>query len=474
MQAKCNSKQLHFQGLGEKKVVAAFDGGTISSDAGALLLREIEAANRFIERFSECFVDERDPRYIEHSLKELIAQRAVGLCVGYEDINDHDELRRDPLLATVCGKLDPLGQNRKQARDRGKALAGKSTLNRLETYGAGSLENQGYKKIYYSEQAIDAFFVEAFLDSYRRPPREITLDLDASDDPLHGHQQGRFFHGYYDCYCYLPLYIFCGDHLLCSKLKTANLDPGNEALPDVQRVVGQIRRRWPKVRITLRGDSGFCREELMSWSEFNNVFYIFGLARNTRLRKRISKELNKARKRYFQTHEEQRIYKDFTYRTLNSWSHRRRVIGKAEYLAKGENPRFVVSNLPRELIAAAELYETHFCARGDTENRIKEQQLYLFADRTSSSTLRANQLRLYFSSLAYVLLSELRRRVLPGTEFAQAQCHTIRLKLLKIGAQVRVSVRRIYVSLASGYPYQEAFYRIMANLKQAYPLLCYS
>jgi hypothetical protein len=474
MQTKCNSKQLHFQGLGEKKVVAAFDGGTISSDAGALLLREIEVANRFIERFSECFVDERDPRYIEHSLQELIAQRAVGLCLGYEDINDHDELRRDPLLATVCGKLNPLGQNRKQARDRGKALAGKSTLNRLETYGAGSRENQGYKKIHYSEQAIDAFFVEAFLDSYRKPPREITLDVDASNDPLHGHQQGRFFHGYYDCYCYLPLYIFCGDHLLCAKLKTANLDPGNEALPDVKRVVEQIRRRWPKVRIVLRGDSGFCREELMSWSELNNVFYLFGLARNTRLRKRISKELHKARKRYVQTQEAQRIYKDFSYRTLHSWSRRRRVIGKAEYLAKGENPRFVVTSLPRELIAAEELYETHFCARGDTENRIKEQQLYLFADRTSSATLRANQLRLYFSSLAYVLLSELRRRVLPETEFAQAQCHTIRLKLLKIGAQVRVSVRRIYVSLASGYPYQEAFYRIMANLKQAYPLLCYS
>ena len=472
MQTECNSKQLHFQGLGEKKVVAAFDGGTITTDAGALLLREVDLANRFIERFSQCFVDTRDPRYIEHTVKEMIAQRTVGLCLGYEDTNDHDELRRDPLLATVCGKLDPSGQNRRHERDRGKALAGKSTLNRLETYGAGTLENLRYKKIYYSPEALDAFFVDTFLNSTRRPPKQIVLDVDATDDPLHGHQQGRFFHGYYDCYCYLPLYIFCGDHLLTAKLKTANLDPGTEALPDIQQVVAQIRRRWPRVKIILRADSGFCREDLMGWCEQVGIFYVFGLARNARLLKRLAKELKKARKRYFQRYEAQRIFKDFSYRTLGSWSCRRRAIGKAEYLAKGENPRFVVTNIPRDLLEAAKLYETHYCARGDMENCIKEQQLYLFSDRTSSATMQANQLRLYFSSLAYVLLSELRRRALHGTSLSQAQCHTIRLKLLKIGALVRVSVRRIYVSLSSGYPYQRTFFKIMANLKQAYPQLC--
>jgi hypothetical protein len=473
MQTQCNPKQIHFQGLGPRKVVAAFDGGTITSDAGALLLREVELANRFIERFSQCFVDTRDPRYIEHTVKEMIAQRTVGLCLGYEDTNDHDELRRDALLATVCGKLDPSGQNRRHARDRGKALAGKSTLNRLETYGAGRPENLHYKKIYYSPEALDAFFVDTFLNRTRRPPKQIVLDLDATDDPLHGHQQGRFFHGYYDCYCYLPLYIFCGDHLLTAKLKTANLDPGHESLPELQQVVTRIRRRWPKVRIILRADSGFCREDLMGWCEQEaDIFYVFGLARNARLLKRLDKELKQARKRYFQRYEAQRVFKNFSYRTLGSWSRRRRVIGKAEYLAKGENPRFVVTNLPADLIGAAELYETHYCARGDMENRIKEQQLYLFADRTSSATMKANQLRLYFSSLAYVLLSELRRRVLQGTSLSQAQCHTIRLKLLKIGAQVRVSVRRIYVSLSSGYAYQRIFFKIMANLKQAYPQLC--
>jgi hypothetical protein len=450
METDCNPKQLHFQGLGSRKVVADFEGGTITSDAGALLLREIEAANHFFDGFASCFVDHREQGYVEHSVKELIAQRTIGLCLGYEDTNDHDELRRDPLLATVCGKLDPTGSKRKHARDRGNALAGKSTLNRLETYGVGRQENQKYKKIYYCEEAIDQFFVDTFIKTTRKVPKEIIVDLDATDDPLHGHQEGRFFHGYYDCYCYLPLYMFCGD----------------------KRVIQQIRAHWPKVRIILRGDSGFCREDLMRWCEDNDVLYIFGIARNSRLLKRIFKELKKARKRYFEQKKPQRIFKDFTYRTLKSWSRRRRVVGKAEYLAKGANPRFVVTNLPREVIEAQSLYEQMYCGRGDMENRIKEQQLYLFADRTSSATMQANQLRLYFSSLAYVLMNELRTQGLQGTELAQAQCHTIRLKLFKIGARVRISVRRIVVSMATGYPYQNTFFQIMKNLKLAYPQLC--
>ncbi len=468
METDCNPKQLHFQGLGNRKVVAAFDGGTISSDAGALLLREIETACGYLERFSRCFVDKRDPRYTEHPIKELVSQRVIGVCLGYEDTNDHDELRRDPLLATVCGKADPTGNDRRHIRDYGNPLAGKSTLNRLETFGVGQPENQKYKKIDYRQEAVDELIVDAFVDSYRRAPKSIVLDIDATDDPLHGHQEGRFFHGYFDCYCYLPLYMFCGDHLVYAKLKTSNLDPGNECLPDVRWVIERIRRRWPKVKITLRGDCGFCREDLMSWCEQNEIFYVFGLARNARLLRKIDKVMKKARKGYFQSFQPQRIFTEFSYRTLNSWSRSRRVIGKAEYLAKGENPRFVVTNLPQQLIDATELYETHYCARGEMENRIKEQQLYLFSDRTSSATMRANQLRLYFSCLAYVLMSDLRRRGLKKTQFAKAQCHTIRLKLLKIGAQVRLSVRRIYISLSSAYPYQEDFFRILTNLKQAY------
>ena len=469
MQTDCNPKQLHFQGLGKRDVVAAFDGGTISSDAGAVLLREVEAARGFLRRFSRCFVDRRDPRYLEHSVREIVSQRILGICLGYEDTNDHDELRRDPLLATVCGKLDPTGQDRRHTRDRGNPLAGKSTLNRLETFGAGRLETQRYKKINYRQEAVDELLVDAFLDSYRRAPKRIVLDVDATDDPLHGHQEGRFFHGYFDCYCYLPLYVFCRDHLLYAKLKSANLDPGNEALPDVRWVVRRIRARWPKVRIILRADSGFCREELMHWCEEEGLFYVFGLARNARLVRKIDKVMKKARKRYAKSFTPQRVFTEFSYRTLDSWSRPRRVIAKAEYLAKGENPRFVVTNLPRELIGAAALYETHYCARGEMENRIKEQQLYLFSDRTSSATMRANQLRLYFSCLAYLLMSELRRRGLKRTQFAKAQCHTIRLKLLKIGAQVRLSVRRVYVSLSSAYPYQEAFTQILTNLRHAYP-----
>ena len=472
MDTQCNSKQLYFQGLGPRKVVAKFDGGTITSDAGALFLREVDAANNFFKDFSSCFTDYRDQRFVEHSVKDLIAQRAVGLCLGYEDINDHDELRRDPLLATVCGKLDPTGKHRSHERDRGKALAGKSTLNMLETFLVGTDANLKYKKIGYSEKAIDRFFVESFIKTSREAPEEIILDLDATDDPLHGNQQGRYFHGYYDCYCYLPLYIFCGDKILCAKLKTSNLDPGNEALPDVMRVVEQIRESWPEVKITLRGDSGFCRDDLMSWCEENGIFYLFGISKNSRLLARIEKELERAKRMYLNSWKSQRIFKDFFYRTLDSWSRRRRVVGKAEYLAKGTNPRFVVTNISRDEIAARELYEDVYCARGDMENRIKEHQLYLFADRTSSARMRANQLRMYFSSLAYLLLNEFRNRVLERTEFAKAQCHTIRLKFLKIGAQVRISVRRISISFTSGYPYQKTFFQVMKNLKRAYPQLC--
>ncbi|KKK57290.1 hypothetical protein LCGC14_3055950, partial [marine sediment metagenome] len=320
--------------------------------------------------------------------------------------------------------------------------------------------------------AIPDYFVHKFLQSHREPPEQIVLDFDATDDPLHGRRQGRFFHGYYDCYCYLPLYVFCGDYLLCAKLRSSNIDASAGTTEELQRIVELIRSKWPDVRIIVRGDSGFCRDDIMSWCEDNGVDYLFGMAGNIRLRGKIAKELAKAKQAFQESHQPQRIFKDFTYRTRKSWSRRRRAIGKAEYLSRGENPRFVVTSIPKEEMSARDVYEQMYCARGDMENRIKEQQLYLFADRTSSFTMEANQLRLWFSSVAYVIMNELREKALQGTEFAKATCETIRLKLLKIGAQVNISVRRVHVRLTSGYPYQQTFYKILSNLKRAYPQLC--
>ena len=476
MNTLCNEKNnihyIKFQPLGNKKVEAKFDGGKITSDAGALLLREIDKANNLLKDFAGCFTDYRDCRYTEHRVRELISQRVYGICLGYEDLNDHDLLRNDPLLATMCGKEDPEGEGRKLVRDKGKALAGKSTLHRLETAHGDASKAERYKKVVYDAGAIEEYFVEVFLRTYGEKPKEIIIDVDATDDPLHGTQEGRFFHGYYDCYCYLPLYIFCEDHLLCAKLRVSNIDPAEGVVEELERIIKRIREEWPEVKILIRGDSGFCREEVMEWCEKHGVDYVFGIARNRRLVKKIEKVLKKVKRKYLISEKPQRVYRNFMYRTLNSWSRKRRVVGKAEYLPKGENPRFIVTSLSKEEIEGKELYEKIYCARGDMENRIKEQQLHLFADRTSSSTMRANQLRLWLSSVAYVIMHELRKRALQGTEFAKAQCETIRLKLLKIGAQVRVSVRRVYVSLASGYPYQDIFYKILKNIRRSYPQLC--
>lgn len=473
METECQQMLFNFQELGKRKVVAEFNGGTISTDSGALLLREVEYGRGILKKFSGCFSDYRDQDEIEHTLKELISQRVYGIALGYEDLNDHDRLRADPLLAVLCGKTDPSGQDRRCTRDRGKALAGKSTLNRLELTPPDATEKSRYKKIVYQKEKIESFFIDTFLDSQEEIPKQIILDLDATDDPLHGNQEGRFFHGYYGCYCYLPLYIFCGKHLLCAQLRPSGIDASQGSKDEVERIVKRIRKEWPKVRIVLRADSGFAREELMSWCETNSVDYVFGLSKNARLKKIIEIEQEEAQKGYEQTKQAFRVYKDFIYRTLDSWSKERRVIGKAEHLAKGANPRFVVTSLESAEINAKCLYEKEYCARGEMENRIKEQQLYLFADRTSAETMRANQLRLWFSSVAYVLLNELRRVGLHSTEFARAQCHTIRDKLLKIGGQVRTSVRRISFSLANGYPYQKIFYQAYNNLRKAYLLSRY-
>jgi hypothetical protein len=309
-----------------------------------------------------------------------------------------------------------------------------------------------------------------FLQAHRQAPREIILDLDATDDPLHGEQEGRFFHGYYGHYCYLPLYIFCGEMLLCARLRVSNIDGAAGSQEELQRIVRQIREAWPEVQIIVRGDSGFCREELLAWCEANQVDYVLGLAKNERLKAEITAELHQAAAEYQRTGQAARVFKEFAYQTRESWSHARRVIAKAEHLEKGSNPRFVVTSLQSHHWAARALYEDLYCARGEMENRIKEQRM-LFADRTSTAFLRSNQIRLYFSSVAYLLMQALRRLGLQGTELAKAQCTTLRLKLLKIGALMRITVRKVWVSLASGYPYQELFRQVYAQLRAA-PLRC--
>jgi hypothetical protein len=464
MVTECTPTQLKFHAQEGREIVGRFDGGNITSDAGGLLLREVEKRCGIIRGFASCFEDLRNPDLIEHTVADLVGQRVYGLALGYEDLNDHDELRNDPLLAVLVGKKGPEGQDRIRPQDKGKALAGKSTLNRLELTPEKP-EGQRYKKIVMNPEAIDRLFVDVFLKAHEQAPQQIVLDVDATDDPLHGNQEGRFFHGYYNNYCYLPLYIFCGEHLLCARLRSSGIDASAGTVEELERIVDQIRAAWPQVKIIVRGDSGFCRDEIMAWCETNGVDYVFGIAKNERLKAAIAEELQAAKLSYEQTEKGARIFKDFRYRTLDSWSRERRVVGKAEYLAQGSNPRFVTTSLGREQIDGQTLYERLYCGRGDMENRIKEQQLWLFADRTSAGKMRANQLRLYFSSVAYTLLQALRRIGLKATEMATAQCQTIRLKLLKIGAQVKFTVRKVWVSLAGGYPYADLFMQVCKNVQ---------
>lgn len=472
LETECKEGSFEFQGPGGRKVVAQFDGGRITSDGGALLLGELESKRRIIKQFAACFSDHRNSELIEHTIEELIKQRIYGLVLGYEDLNDHDQLRSDPLLATIVGKSDPTGKDRRRSSDRGKAMAGKSTLNRLELRTDDPKLDAAYKKISANGEAIDRYFVDVFLQGYEEAPETIILDLDATDDRIHGNQEGRFFHGYYGDYCYLPLYIFCGDSLLCARLRQSNIDQSAGSVDELKRIVGQIRKRWPKVEIVLRADSGFCRDEIMTWCEANSVEYVFGLAKNKRLLALIEKPMEQAKLQYEITGKASRVFTDFYYRTLDSWNRARRVVAKAEHLDKGSNPRFIVTSLGWGEAEARPLYEQTYCARGEMENRIKEQQLELFADRTSTSRMKSNQLRLWFSSVAYVVMNEIRRLALPGTKMEQAQCGTIRLKLLKIGSQVIVSVRRIVARLSSSYPYQELFEKAYHALRALPALRC--
>jgi len=462
---QCNREFLEFHPLDKREVRGGFDGGAITSDAGGLLLREVEKRTGIIQQFASCFRDHRKPERIEHTVKELVAQRVYGLALGYEDLNDHEELRRDPLLGVLAEKTDPSGESRAREQDRGKALAGKSTLNRLELTKAEVGEKERYKKVVMDKAAVDRLLGEDFLETYAEAPQEIVLDLDATDDPLYGQQEGRFFHAYYGDYCYLPLYIFCGHALLCARLRPSNIDASAGCVEELERIVKQIREAWPGVKIILRGDSGFCREELMKWCEDQGIDYVLGLAKNDRLKAEIVGEQEEAAAEYRQTGKAARRFKEFSYQTRDSWSRARRVVAKAEYLEKGANPRFVVTSLGREVWEARRLYEELYCARGEMENRIKEQ-LMLFADRTSTAFMRSNQIRLYFSSIAYLLMEALRRLGLKETELAQAQVTTIRLKVLKIGALIRVTVRKVWIALAGGYPYAELWARIWGQLQQ--------
>lgn len=478
MQTECTSERVLFQDLGRREVVADFDGGAITSDAGGLLLRSLNHHRRFIDRFAECFTDYRDPGRTDHSLLDLLKQRIIAIALGYEDLNDHDRLRYDPLLAVLVDKNEPTGKDRRCVKDRQTPLAGKSTLNRLELTPADADQNSRYKKIVYHQDKIEHYFVDMFLASYKKAPEKIVLDLDNTDDIIHGNQEGRFFHGYYDHYCYLPLYIFCGDHLLASVLRTADQDGAAGCVDHLKRITEQIRKRWPKVRIIIRGDSGFCRDELMSWCEVQkDVFYILGMARNARLQDIIRKAMNKAKKKSALTGQTSRVFKTFSYRTKKSWSKKRKMVGKAEYMKKSvgirrhENARFIVTNLPCEEGQGQYLYENIYCARGEMENRIKEQQLGLFADRTSTETMHANQLRLWFSSVAYLLISELRRVGLNRTKMAKAQVGTIRTQLFKIGALVKISVRRILISMNSACPAAKLFHHVAAKIQRHYLLV---
>ena len=467
MKTECTTEQMEFHQLGRRAVIGRFDGGKISSDAGAVLLREVEKGTHILERLAGCFRDYRNEDRIEHPVGSLIRQRVYGIALGYEDLNDHDSLRHDVVMGLLSEKHDPSGRDRLREQDQGKAIAGKSTLNRLELTPEDANEKSRYKKVVAESGKIDELMVAVFIESYQSAPSEVVLDVDATDDPLYGNQEGRYFHGYYSEYCYLPLYIFSGEHLLCARLRQANEDPASGVREELVRIVKKLREAWPGVRIILRGDSGFCRDEIMSLCEGEGQLdYVLGLAKNSRLIKEIGAEMAEAKQHYESQQQAARVFKDFRYRTRKSWSCERRVVGKAEYLAKGENPRFIVTSIASEEKQARELYEDFYCARGDMENRIKEQQLGLFADRTSTSWMRSNQLRLYFSSFAYILVHALRRLGLEGTELAKAQCDTIRLKLFKIGAQIQVSVRKVWISFSESYPYLNLFQQVFARLQQ--------
>jgi len=453
-----------FQDLGSRQVVADFSGGTLSSDGGVLFLRQVDQHLGLSRTLASCFSDQRDPRWVDHRLPELLAQRLYGMALGYEDLNDHNELRRDPLLATACNKKDPWGRDRFHAAHRGIALAGASTLNRLEL--SNNQATRGHK-LPHDPRKIEACLLEMGVRCLPKHAREIVIDLDAMGPRLHGTQEGRHFSAYYDDYCYLPLYVFAGDIPLWAQLRTSDRDGAEGVVAALEKIVPAIRQRCRRARIIARSDSGFCRDEIMSWCEGQGVYYCLGLAKNPVLLARLGSALADARARRCLTGAPSvRVFAAFDYQTDKTWGRARRVIGKAEVMAAGDNPRFVVSNLPargfqgdpdRERFTPARLYEEFYCARGEMENVLKQQVLDLPADRLSTHWLASNQLRLWLATLAYLLLERVRAVGLAGTDLAQATVGSVRLKLLKVAAEVTVSVRRVYVQLSRAYPMQALF-----------------
>jgi Transposase DDE domain group 1 len=452
MPTQCIQDSLDFGRVEGRAVVADFSGGTITSNAGALLLAQADRGAGIIDRFAACFGDGRSQSLIEHTVRTLVGQRVIGIALGHEDLVDHDDLRHDPVLAAMLGKLTP---RRKECAP----LAGKSTLSRLEHSPQEGVVQAPprYHKISHDGAAIERTFVDIALGSRSKPPPVMVIDLDATDMALHGHQEGRFFHGYYDSYCYLPLFVFWDRHLLSAKLRPANVDAASGSVEEMARIVAQVRARWPRTTIIVRADSGFCRDALMSWCEANDVHFVLGLARNPRLVAEIKSQLAEAETAHRATGRPARVFKDFAWSTLDSWSRSRRVIGKAEWTRGEANPRFIVTSLPADVIDGARLYEKVYCQRGEMENRIKECQLDLLADTMPAATMRANQLRLWFAGMAYVLMCALRRIALAGTQLARATCGSIRLKLLKIGAQVTVSARRVRIAMATACPARNLF-----------------
>lgn len=450
---ECNQDRFEFASTpGTRQIVAEFSGGTITTDAGSVLLKETDEKMNLLSRFSQCFTDRRSPLLIEHTLEQMLRQRVYGLALGYEDLNDHDLLRLDPLLGVMAGKAEP-GTD---------LLAGKSTLNRMEL-GTGTPSR--YKKITFWRDSVDELLVDVFLEAHPVAPSQIVLDIDTTDMALHGNQEDKFYHGYYKHYCYLPLYIFCGDHVLCARLRPSSIGPAVGSRKEVERIVKQVRRRWPEVEIILRGDSGFCADELLTWCENNGVHYVVGVARNQRLEKLIEGPSAEAKQQFEATQQPARVFVEFEHKTLKGmWNKDRRVVAKAEHINGKSNPRFIVTSLDAESWEKQKLYEELYCARGDMENRIKEQ-FVLFADRVSVSTMRGNQLRVYLSVIAYTLMNGLRRLGLRATAMATAQVGTIRLKLLKIGALIQVTVRKVWVRMASSYPYQALFSQVLKQLR---------
>lgn len=465
MDTDCTSEKIAFQGCGSRKVTGRFDGGTITSDAGVLLLRELEERFGLIEKLAECFDDYRDPDYIEHTVEELLRQRIFGLVLGYEDLVDHDALCEDPCLAVACGKEDPEGDERRQPEDVGKPLAGKFTLNRLEVGVVDGGPADRHKKIVCDLAAVEALLVELWLDLLGEGSSTFILDFDATDVPLHGDQEEKFFHGYYGHYCYLPLYAFSGEWLLASLLRFSGQDASADALRPLRMIVDRIQTRWPEAQIIVRADSGFARNRIMTWCEEWDVDYVLGLAKNDRLKQALAHQMQRAKDKSEEIGETVRYYDEFRYETLDTWSKKRRVVAKAEYSPLGPNPRFVVTSLARRDLCPKAIYEVIYCQRGESENRIKEVQGELFGGRTSARWMDPNQLRIYFSSVAYLFVCLLRRVALRGTEWSNAQAGTLRSKLLKIGAQIRVTTRHVWIRMSSAYPHQERFHTIFEQIR---------